>query len=195
MEKDWGMARFIDLTLKVTPEMVEKAQGNSNKALAGHIGTHFDVMDKEFPLDYLERDGIVFDVIEAMDREICESDIDLGMVENGMFVAFCTGFVDKLGYGGMEYFSEHPQLSYSLIEALVEKGISIIGIDFAGVRRGKEHTPKDQYCADRGIFIVENLCNLDSILKGRPCGEFVANTYPVKYSGMTGLPCRVVAKI
>ncbi len=186
---------FIDLTIEVAPEMVKASGDDGKKALKGHLGTHFDVMDKEFPIAYLERDGIVFDVRHISGRDICESDIDLGMVENGMFVAFCTGFVDKLGYGGMEYFSEHPQLSDSLIEALVEKGISIIGIDFAGVRRGKEHTPKDQYCVDRGVFIVENLCNMGSVLGGRPYRRFVANTYPVKYTGMTGLPCRVAAKI
>ena len=42
--------------------------------------------------------------------------------------------------------------------------ISMIGVDFAGIRRGKEHTPKDQYCADRGVFVVENLCGLSRLL-------------------------------
>ena len=36
------------------------------------------------------------------------------------------------------------------IRAMVGPGI-FIGVDFAGVRRGKEHTPMDQYCADRGV--------------------------------------------
>jgi kynurenine formamidase len=81
-----------------------------------------------------------------------------------------------------------------LIERLLEKHVSIIGIDFAGVRRGKEHTPKDQYCADRGVFIIENLCNLKQILdKGN--GTFIAHTYPLNYAEMTGLPCRVVASL
>lgn len=47
----------IDITLKITPKMVKNAQGNEQKALVGHLGTHFDVMDKEFPLDYTERPG------------------------------------------------------------------------------------------------------------------------------------------
>ena len=53
---------FLDLTLKVTPKMVADAQGNETKALVGHVGTHFDVMDKEFPLEYVERPGLLFDV-------------------------------------------------------------------------------------------------------------------------------------
>ncbi|MCR5373060.1 MAG: cyclase, partial [Solobacterium sp.] len=42
----------IDITLRITPGMIRDAQGNERKALSGHLGTHFDVMDKEFPLDY-----------------------------------------------------------------------------------------------------------------------------------------------
>jgi len=42
---------LIDITLKITPKMVSDAQGNEKKALVGHLGTHFDVMNKEFPLE------------------------------------------------------------------------------------------------------------------------------------------------
>ena len=49
----------MDLTIKITPKMVTDAQGNEKKALVGHLGTHFDVMNKEFPLEYTERCGWV----------------------------------------------------------------------------------------------------------------------------------------
>lgn len=186
---------LIDLTLSVTKEMMTDAQGNENKALHGHLGTHFDVMNKTFPLAYVERKGIVFDVSGIKDREIETGDIQLSKVEKDMFVAFYTGFIEAEGYGTKRYFKEHPELSRELIESLVGKEVSVIGIDFAGVRRGAEHTPADQYCADHDVFIVENLCNLNSPLKNKNDVSFIANTYPVKYEGMTGLPCRVVAKI
>ena len=60
----------IDITLKITPKMVTDAQCNEKKALVGHLGTHFDVMNKEFPLEYTERKGIVFDVSEIKDRDV-----------------------------------------------------------------------------------------------------------------------------
>lgn len=183
----------IDITLKITPKMVTDAQGNEKKALVGHLGTHFDVMNKEFPLDYTERNGIVFDVSGVDGREIEAADIDLNQVKKDMFVAFYTGFIEKEGYGSKRYFSEHPQFSNELLEALLQKQISMIGIDFAGVRRGKEHSPMDQHCADRGVFIIENLCNLGNVLKNG--GVFIAHTYPMNYAEMTGLPCRVVAEI
>lgn len=175
--------------------MIYDARKNDKKALPGHLGTHFDVMNKEFPIEYIERNGIVFDVSGIKDRDINIDDIDIEKVEENMFVAFYTGFIETEGYGGKKYFTEHPQLSNELIDVLIEKKISIIGIDFAGIRRGNEHTPKDQYCADRGIFIIENLCNLQKILKGKRFMAFIANTYPVNYTEMTGLPSRVVAKL
>ena len=181
---------FIDLTLKITPKMTQDAQGNLKKALVGHLGTHFDVMNKEFPLEYIRRNAVVFDVSGVSNRDIDISDIDLNEVKPDMFAAFYTGYINKVEYGSKEYFTSHPALSVELIDALLDRGVSIIGVDCAGVRIGKEHTPMDQHCADQGVFIVENLCNLDMVI-----GRCVINTYPMNYAEMTGLPCRIVAEI
>lgn len=183
----------IDITSKITPEMAEHAQSNEKKELTGHLGTHFDVMNKEFPLEYTERNGIVFDVRTVKDRDIQIEDIDLNKVSKEMFVAFYTGFIEEEEYGTKKYFKEHPQLSVELLDALIEKKVSIIGIDFAGVRRGKEHTPMDQHCADHGVFIIENLCNLHNVLTYGTI--FKAHTYPMNYVEITGLPCRVLADV
>ena len=184
---------LIDITLCVTPEMMGTAQKNTAKSLVGHMGTHFDVMDKEFPLEYTKRKAVVFDVSGIRERDIETADIDLNRVKEDMFVAFCTGYIDEVEYGTQKYFNEHPQLSVELIEALLDKKISIIGIDCAGIRRGKEHVPMDQHCADSGVFVVENLCNLQNILDAK--AEVQVGTYPLSYVGMTGLPCRVVAEV
>ncbi len=184
---------LIDITLEITPAMAKDAQGNEKKALAGHLGTHFDLMNREFPLAYTEREGVVFDVSAVAGRDIELSDFDPAPVRRNMFIAFYTGFIEREGYGGERYFSSHPQLSAGLIEFLVERGVSIVGVDFAGLRRGKEHTPADQFCADHGVFVVENLCNLQALLHAG--GRFTARTFPMRYAGMTGLPCRVVAQI
>ena len=184
---------LIDITMKVTPAMVKTAPEKENTALIGHLGTHFDVMEQEFPLSYTRREGIVFDVSDVKGRDISGSDIDMDLVKKDQFVCFYTGFIEEVGYGGKEYFGEHPQLSEELIDALIEKSISLIGLDFAGVRRGKEHIPKDRYCADRGVFIIENLCCLKAVTEAG--GRCIMHTYPVNYEGMTGLPCRVVAEV
>ena len=183
---------LIDITLKITPKMAADAQGNEKITLAGHLGTHFDVMNKEFPLEYTRRKGVVFDVSEVTDRDIQEEDIDMSRVEKDMFVGFYTGYIHRFEYGTKEYFKGHPQLSHQLIDKLMAAGVSVIGVDCAGVRRGAEHTPTDQYCADRGTFVVENLFNLGAV-----CGKdnVIVNTYPMSYAQMSGLPCRVIAEV
>ena len=183
----------IDITLQVTPEMLGTAWENTAKSLVGHLGTHFDVMDKEFPLEYTRRKAVVFDVSHVRGRDVEIADVDLSLVEKEMFAAFHTAFLDEAEYGTPQYFKEHPQLSHELIAALLEKGISIIGVDCAGIRRGKEHTPADQRCADNGVFVVENLSGLKAVLA--VSAQFTAHTYPMRLAGVTGLPCRVVAEI
>lgn len=182
----------IDVTLRITPKMVNDAERNEKKALAGHLGTHFDVMNKEFPLEYTERKGIVFDVSKIKNRDIEIQDVDINMFEKDSFVMFYTGFIEEEEYGSQRYFKEHPQLSNELINQLIEAEVSLIGVDFAGIRRGKEHTPKDQYCADHNVFVIENMCNLKSIINAN---HVVMNTYPMSYQGITGLPCRIIADV
>ena len=186
---------LLDLTLEITPKLAADAQGNEKRALVGHLGTHFDVMNKEFPLEYTERPGVLFDVRNAGERDVEIKDVELARVFAGCFVAFYSGYIERVAYGSKLYYSQHPQLSHTLIDALLDRGVSIIVVDFAGVRRGSEHTQTDQRCADRGTFVVENLYGLGYLLESiGQGGGFAASTYPMRYSGMTGLPCRVVAR-
>lgn len=185
----------IDITLRVTPQMVTDAQNNLKKAFTGHLGTHFDVMNKVFPLEYTELDGIVFDIQGKGLNEVDVDDVNLDLVEEGMFVAFHSGFIESEGYGGARYFREHPAISMELIHSLLQKKVALIGIDFSGLRLGAEHTPTDQLCADHGTFVIENLCNLAQVLQGAAHCKARFHTYPMNFEGMTGLPCRVVADI
>ena len=181
---------LLDVTLRITPEMAKDAQGNEKIARIGHLGTHFDVMDKQFPLEYTERPGIVFDARNA-GEELRPEDFDLDRVQEGMFVAFCTGYIERIPYGSREYFSGHPQLSEELIDRLLAKHVAMIGVDSAGLRRGAQHTPTDQRCADRGAFVIENLCGLAPAIRLERCSF---STYPLNWDGLSGLPCRVVIR-
>lgn len=183
---------LIDLTLLVTPELSKEAQANQDRSLIGHLGTHFDVMNKTFPLEYTRLEGVVFDVSSIRDRDVDLEDVDLSRVRAGMFVAFYTGWLEEAGYGSRHYFAQHPQLSHELIAELLKRKVSIIGIDAGGIRRSAEHKPADQLCADHGCFVIENLCSLRSLANAE---SFTVHTYPVNFTGVTGLPCRVVAEI
>lgn len=186
---------LIDLTVKVTKLSDSDVLAYEKYFATGHIGTHIDTLGKEFPLEYSIRKGIVFDVARVTERDITSSDIDMRLITSNMFVIFRTGFIDVNAYGSKEYIVNNPQLSDELIEKLVEKKVSLIGIDCSGVRRGAGHKIADRYCADRGVFIVENLCNLGKLVAGSDFVTFKAYTFPVNFSDLTGLPCRVVAEI
>ena len=186
------MENIIDLTLEITAEMIREAQESNKKELAGHLGTHFDGMDQLFPLEYTCRRGVVFDASGVQGRDIDICDIDPGRIEADMFVAFHTGFADGEPYGTTRYHKEHPQLSHALIDLLLEKGVSIIGTDCGGIRRGPEHVPTDQRCADRGVFVVENLRNLQQLVGAE---QVYIHTYPIRCRCLSGLPCRVCASV
>ncbi|MGE4267512.1 MAG: cyclase family protein [Deferribacterales bacterium] len=164
-------------------------------ALFGHLGTHFDVMDKTFSLDNTERRGFLFDVRNVTDKEIGEGDIDIGKIDENDFVIFYSGCLKEHGYGTSEYIKTGIELSNSLIKLLIDKRISMIGVDFPGIRKQSEHVQADQYCADNDVFVIENLANLDVLCESAHGKEFLVHTYPLNFSGLTGLPCRVVAEI
>ena len=185
---------LIDLSVLVTEEQASRLAKNGRFPSFGHMGTHFDVMDKVFPLEFVRRQSVAFDVSNLFDRDIASSDIDLDQVKADMFVLFCTGYIELQGYGTQAYSENHPQLSKELIDELLKRNVSMIGVDFAGVRRGLEHTLTDQYCADHGVFIVENICNLGLLLKNEKAKKCIIHTYPVNFAGWSGLPCRVVAE-
>lgn len=187
MEKR-GCYMLVDITLKITKEIQERAP--KGQLLAGHLGTHFDCMNHSFPLEYARSKGYIFDVSKIKDREIEAMDIDLTKVEKDMFIGFYTGCLDQFGYGTEAYHDNAAVLSLALIDTLIKKEIRIIGLDFMGARKSKEHTPTDQYCADHGVFIVENLCNMRVVVEQ----ELIANVYPLSFEGTSGLPCRVIVE-
>ena len=189
---------YIDLTIPIENETFKNLIGSNNKDILvqkfGHFGTHFDVMDKEFPLDYCERKGKIFDVYHVTEREITVSDIPLQEIEEGNFVILHTGILEKCGYASKEYFEQAPQLSHELIQSLIKKKISILGIDIAGVRKGKEHAEADQLFANHDAFIVENLSSLSKLMQYKN-RNFIVHTYPLALKGVSGLTSRVIAEI
>ena len=187
---------LLDITVEVKREKWEEIFTNEKMTSLGHLGTHFDGMNTIFDLSNCIRPGAIFDVTAVSGRDIETSDIASSYnVREGAFVIFYTGLLGNEGYGTKRYFTEHPQLSQSLIQFLLQKHVAMIGIDAAGIRRGTEHTPTDQMCADKGVFVVENLANLDKLNTTAAGKNFTVFTFPVKFEGMSGQPCRVVAEI
>ena len=183
---------LIDLTTNVSQNspLIQWAKSQDNPHVAmGHIGTHLDTYEKSaIPLEYFKSSGILFDVRGI--PEVTEGDVDITLIQPGVFVLFRTGRIEEHPYGEPMYFENHPQLSRGLVEALVEKGIRFIGIDCPGIRQHSEHEVADRFCEQHGIYIIENLKNLEQIHSQR----FTVHTMWLEDEVMTGLRCRVIAE-
>jgi len=171
---------WIDLSMKLRREM---DSGEGPLFGNGHIGTHFDVMNRSFPLEYFRRSAVVFHVIKKHGEEIGCGDVDLSLIRREDFAVFHTGYVSSEE-------GNWSALSEELIDFLLETGVSMIGTDAPGIRHGREHTPMDQYCADHGVFVVENMRSLEQIR-----ARCTIYTFPMNFEGLSGLPCRIAAEI
>jgi kynurenine formamidase len=189
----------MDLSYPVTKELLERflamtATGKDSEKF-GHVGTHFDVIDKTFSLANCQRQGRIFDV-RSIESEVGLTDVDVSVITENDFVFFLTGVMAKNDYGSAEYFACNKSLSFDLINCLIDKKISLLGVDMKGVRHtSEEHSKADHLCADCGIFIIENLYNLDKLYDQTSSKTFIAHTYPMQLIGASGLPTRVIAEL
>jgi kynurenine formamidase len=187
----------IDLSCKIDKDTLKRLGGAIQSLSwdkAGHIGTHFDVMDKEFPIEKIITKGRIFDISD-LGKKVVLGDLDISTVQVGDFIMFHSGILKQWGYGTKEYISTYVELLDELIDALISKQVSFIGVDMASVKNPQDHLRIDKYCADNGIFIIENLNNLDVVLKKTKGNDFTVYTFPMNMSGFSGLPCRIIAEI
>jgi kynurenine formamidase len=204
-----GKLMFIDLTLDIQSNRVKAAlqiQQSAAEAelpttvarpqhqMEGHVGTHFDVMDKEFPICSFKTSGRLVDISGIRAREVEVSDLVPSKIEAGDTVIFYTGYMDEFGYENRMYWKRSAELSDAAVSYLISKQIRLIALDAAGAQKPTKHQKVDKLCADNGIFIVENLDNVKALIAHRNA-PFTVYTAPLKRSGLTGLPCRVIAEI
>lgn len=185
---------MIDISLKIEKDnkVWDWFKTQENKLIsAGHIGTHIDVYKRsEVPTSYMESRGIVLDCTKySRDVEIGLEVLSLVDIKKGDFVIFKTNIGEKYPYGSDVYVHNHNQLSDELIDYLINKKVNFIGIDCAGIRRGKEHFKADVRCEENGVYVVENLdvSKINNYNKG-------LKTYTVWIDNLfaTGLSTRVL---
>lgn len=191
---------FVDLTLSIAQNdpVIGKASKDPGSYMSqGHIGTHLDVNFGHAmpPKEYCLRRGWVVDVSDKANVEIDESvlkDVDWS---EGDFIMLHTGQTGKFTYGSKDYFKDHPQLNWESIRSIASRKPSFIGLDFPGLRRGPEHNIADSICAEHGVYVIENLANLDRLLAESGSNAFEVVTGWTGFQGATGLSCRVTALI
>lgn len=200
---------FIDLTLDIQTNPVKAALqiqlsaaeaelptavARPEQQMEGHVGTHFDVMDKEFPIESFKTSGKLVDISKIRGREVEVSDLVQSNIGAGDTVILHTGYMEEFGYENRLYWKRSAELSDAAVSYLISKGIRLILVDAAGAQKPTKHQRVDQKCADNGIFIVENLDNVKALLAHANL-PFTVYTAPLKRSGLSGLPCRVFVEI
>ncbi len=171
---------------------VEKEGWNSKQvSFDSHFSTHIDApnhMKKDgktlddYPLDKFIGKAIVLDARNMNEISLSVKDIDKGDI-----VFLFTGHTDKIN--SLEYFTNSPVLSMSFAKKLVEKGISIIGLDAASPDKAPYEL--HQLFFENDILIVENLTKLHNLIGKR----FKCTIAPLKIENADGAPCRVIAEL
>ncbi|MEJ7643700.1 MAG: cyclase family protein [Chryseolinea sp.] len=90
------------------------------------------------------------------------------------------------------YFENHPFLTEEAAVFLRDAGVKLVGIDSHNIDDTKGRSrPVHTTLLKAGILIVEHLCNLDQI----PKGKFVFNAVPPRFKGVGTFPVRAYARI
>ena len=188
---------MIDITLKLEKEssvwewLENDSNAKSSLLRMGHMGTHLDVYEKtEVPLEYFKTNCQIVDCTAYdLEQEIGMEAIRGIDIKKGDFIIFKTGIQKSHKYASDVYVKNHHQLSFELMDYLFSMKIAFIGVDFAGVRRGKEHKDADIKAERNKTFIIENL-NLENVVNLDK--EFKAYTAWIDNPFATGLSTRVI---
>jgi kynurenine formamidase len=171
--------------------IAEKGWNEKQLIITSHFATHIEAPIhmvengktlSDYPIDSFFGEALVFDV---RGQSIINVNVDL--VKSHDIVFFRTDHVNHIHKGS--YFQKNPVISTDTIENLIEKDISILGID--------SFTPDNEpYSLHKKLFhhdirIVENLTHLDQI----PSQRFFCYIFPLNIKEADGAPCRVVAQV
>jgi len=188
-------AHAVDLSLDLNEVLINKELMERDIARLGHIGTHIDIgKQSSLPIASFITQAHLIDVSDKWESEILMQDVQLeGLdIQANQSVLFKTRWMEHTGYGSKSYFAGHPFFSYDIFDYLISKKVAIVGVDSPGMRRSVEHKPLDEYCVERGLYILENIANLHHVSPG---AIFTLCCFPLKLSNATGITCRVLAYI
>jgi len=182
-----------DPETKIGPAGVLETSGYQDHyiSIGTHVGTHMDAPSHmvkggknldEFPLERFTGRGVYIKVDGAYDlEEVKKQDLRAGDI-----VLFHTGMSEK--YHDPAYFESYPSIPEELAHYLVEKNVSIVGVDTCSV--DVSPFPVHKILLGGEVLIIENLTNLGA-LAGKECTVYA---FPIKLQ-IDGAPLRVIAEV
>lgn len=169
----------------------------SHLHFGNHTGTHIDYpahvikdgkTSSDFPIDHHIGAGIIIEVPDT-ETSITKKFIETQDIKKNDIVFFKTANSKR---SKQDMFTEkYVYLETDAAEALLNKGVKIVGIDYISIDSyTEENLPVHQSLLSNNVLIVEGL-DLNNAPIGR-CDIFIM---PLNISNMDGLPVRVVAGV
>jgi kynurenine formamidase len=171
-----------------------------------HSGTHIDFplhmisrskSSDDYTLEEISGEGVVVDLsYKGAGEEITEEDLHRysDYISEGEIVCIFTGWSKKRNHTAT-YLFKWPYLGESAAHFLVRKGVKILGIDMLSIGPPTKTLSREihKILFDAGILVVEELANLDVVLKGNKVARAFFIIAPLAIKGVEASPCRVIS--
>ena len=204
--------QYYDITLSLSAETVRwvtsppfelterrrmgKGDQNNSSALnmSVHSGTHIDApfhfVDggatiDELPLQLFIGPALVY-AVDA-ERYITKEHVDNITLQGETRVLFKT--LNSRLLHQPEYDPNFVAFSVEAAEALVEKGVRLVGLDYLSVAHADEQVPVHRAFLDHGVVLLEGI-DLSAVEPGR----YELMCFPMRIVGSDGAPCRAVLR-
>ncbi|HXV71684.1 MAG TPA: cyclase family protein [Acidimicrobiia bacterium] len=163
--------------------------------MVANTGTYIDAPFHRYP-DGIDVSGLPLErlvgvqgvVVDTSSRAIGATAFD-GVDVSDKAVLIRTGW--DVRFGQDDYLGEHPHLTETGAQRLVDEGASLVGIDSANIDETSQgFRPAHSLLLAAGIPLVEHLARLDQL----PDGPFEFFAIPAPVVGLGTFPVRAVAR-
>lgn len=206
------MPKYLDISLTLSAtsvrwvaappfELIERRRmsrgdGNNSSAvtMSVHSGTHVDA-----PFHFLP-DGATIDAL-PVDRFIGPAIVHEVGAE-GYITAEHVAAMDLRGESRVlfktrnstllqrpDYEPDFVAFSVDGARALVDRGVTLVGLDYLSVARADDQVPVHRAFLDHGVVLLEGV-DLSAVAPGR----YELMCLPIKLRGADGAPCRAVLR-
>ena len=204
---------YYDLSLKLSAEtvrwvgsppfeMMERrrtARGDHNNSSAAsmsvHSGTHLDApfhfIDggatiDQMPVEHFVGPALVY-AVEETGRYITKEHVAGIPLQGESKVLFKTRNSELLHQ--KDYEPDFVAFSVEAAEALVERGVKLVGLDYLSIAHADEQIPVHRAFLDHDVILLEGI-DLSAVLPG----HYELMCFPIRLAGSDGAPCRAVLR-
>jgi kynurenine formamidase len=182
------------MELIATADIATDGFQNSTLKSGMHVGTHIDgplhMLKTGETIDKVDLDCFCGKtvVLNAEGQLFIELDATIKSmrIENNIVLIY-TGYSKNIERN--DYYHAHPVLSLELAQYFVEKKVKTLGIDFPSPDKAPYHV--HMCLLSNGIFIIENLTNLELLLDKKQIELFAFPLKTVTDSALARVAARV----